>query len=848
MKNKSNLNDEKGTHLISVYEEKIPIRAMARVVIQLGEELIENEKVALLEIIKNSYDADARHIFVEIDTLKETEYGKGIIKISDNGNGMTRNQVENGFLLISTFSKKEKKESPRYERIPLGEKGVGRLSAQRLAKYLSVRTKNWENDIQYTANIDWSKFTDNELLGEINADLYTERLNDLQCKENDDVHNRYLPQNNFMGGFGYTVLSLYGLNNIDFWDQKGIEKTLTNEVLKLISPFSSNDNLNVTVKLTNKFNDEKIISTDLLDKELLEDAAMYKVKFQYRYPHIYLEPIFKPVFYQLLEGNSERENTPEVYEENHIEIDSKIKVINILEDNDAIKHTFRKVVEENCVNLADPGDFSGEFYIYNYGNNMNNLYDELTYKYESIFDGRKEIKEFLKDNIGVKIYRDGFIVLPYGSMGNDWLHFTQLSQSIGSFFGPKLGNTIGYVEISSNHNGKLQEMTNRQGFILDSYGENFLLICREIAKIVTRESGRQSRMFSKLYPKKIESIHAHENVQNTINDTSKSIKNIIDKSEHMLSELEKNISNPQVSLFENETDKETLREIDKTFKGYLQDTIKISVDLEKASHEIQAAKKLYDYTKEEIQPLFEISSLGIIAEALTHELNKSNSNIIIRSQKVQKMLLTVFKKIAQRTDVQEILQQAYGEARLIEAETKSMDKQISHLAPGYRKRNKKNEVIELNNELRSIYINGIMGEKAKKSNININLIEKGNLKINSNVGLIIQVFDNLFINSEYWLNTYFDQHEIQTKEFNISIKSDGLVEVWDSGKGIDPTIENNIFAPFQTLKENGRGLGLYIVQSLLENQGCKIRLNEKRNQFNRRFIFTIDFSNVLKGD
>ena len=85
--------------------EKMNLTASARLIMQLGEQLIEDELVALLELIKNAYDADANNVDVVIDTDTITPYGVGRIEIKDDGNGMIPSIVRNSFLRLSTSFK-----------------------------------------------------------------------------------------------------------------------------------------------------------------------------------------------------------------------------------------------------------------------------------------------------------------------------------------------------------------------------------------------------------------------------------------------------------------------------------------------------------------------------------------------------------------------------------------------------------------------------------------------------------------------------------------------------------------------------------------------------------------------
>ena len=81
---------------------KIPITVAARLLYHLGEQLISDELVALLELVKNSYDADATKCVVKVDSYADTPYGKGTIVINDNGNGMLASTVEKDFLRLAT--------------------------------------------------------------------------------------------------------------------------------------------------------------------------------------------------------------------------------------------------------------------------------------------------------------------------------------------------------------------------------------------------------------------------------------------------------------------------------------------------------------------------------------------------------------------------------------------------------------------------------------------------------------------------------------------------------------------------------------------------------------------------
>ena len=104
---------------------------------ELGELLVGRDSTALVELIKNSYDADATEVVVWAEHLDDAAQGRILVK--DNGLGMTRVQFEQGFLRIASRSKEGGlRRSPRLGRRYTGEKGIGRLAAHKLACKLTV--------------------------------------------------------------------------------------------------------------------------------------------------------------------------------------------------------------------------------------------------------------------------------------------------------------------------------------------------------------------------------------------------------------------------------------------------------------------------------------------------------------------------------------------------------------------------------------------------------------------------------------------------------------------------------------------------------------------------------------
>jgi signal transduction histidine kinase len=127
---------------------------------ELGELLVGRDSTALVELIKNSYDADATEVTVFGENLDKPRTGR--ITISDNGVGMTSDTFERGFLRIASRLKEHgDRRSPRYKRRFTGAKGVGRLAIQKLAWKLSLEAVAdpkvfGRGADSVSASIDWS--------------------------------------------------------------------------------------------------------------------------------------------------------------------------------------------------------------------------------------------------------------------------------------------------------------------------------------------------------------------------------------------------------------------------------------------------------------------------------------------------------------------------------------------------------------------------------------------------------------------------------------------------------------------------------------------------------------------
>jgi len=118
-------------------KKKLYFNIDSRLLFQLGEKLVTNRAVALAELVKNSYDADATSVQIQMSRI--TKSG-GTIIINDNGSGMPLPTFEKTWMRIATIDKEENPVSEKYGRTKAGEKGIGRFACRRLSKRLVLKS------------------------------------------------------------------------------------------------------------------------------------------------------------------------------------------------------------------------------------------------------------------------------------------------------------------------------------------------------------------------------------------------------------------------------------------------------------------------------------------------------------------------------------------------------------------------------------------------------------------------------------------------------------------------------------------------------------------------------------
>ena len=144
--------------------EKLKYNISARTTILIGREGVSRADGAVIELIKNTYDADADFCYISFDVKNDKIY------ILDNGVGMTKQIIQESWMLIGTDNKKFNYLSER-QRVKSGEKGIGRFALDRLGRMCTMYTKSKNEPLIYWYN-NWDKFEESgKTLDEIEADF-----------------------------------------------------------------------------------------------------------------------------------------------------------------------------------------------------------------------------------------------------------------------------------------------------------------------------------------------------------------------------------------------------------------------------------------------------------------------------------------------------------------------------------------------------------------------------------------------------------------------------------------------------------------------------------------------------
>ena len=383
--------------------------ARARLMALLGEQLITNEVVAVAELIKNSYDADSTNVKIYLNNVSKKT---GEIIIIDNGHGMTREKLLTSWLEIGTISKFSKKNelvkrSESGKRLVLGNKGLGRLAVHKIGKTTEITTRRTNTVKETKLVLDWVKFEDEKkFLSDIENEW--EERTPISFSKNSDQ--------------GFEQGTKIQISNLQRTWTSDMIKKIKEIIWTIQSPIVALKNFKIDI-FVNDVNDVSLPFQDTL--ELLESSHYtFQVDID-KFGFADIEYQFKSPIYKKLQ----RKNTKKNY-------------------NLKQGATFESVKETSC------GAFVFKLYCW-----------ELDHEHKKqAFISQSVYNEMIKPQTGVRVFRDGFRVFPYGGSEDDWLNMN--AKRIGRFqLNVSKNQIIGVIKISSKSNPNLIDKSDREGLI-----------------------------------------------------------------------------------------------------------------------------------------------------------------------------------------------------------------------------------------------------------------------------------------------------------------------------------------------------------------------------------------------
>lgn len=783
----------------------------ARVLLELGGELISSDAIALYELIKNAIDAGSPRIEVRVVShlshsgykaldedierqestrlsrsflednishyfnssieedvvkaliesiagqslstarakLRDFYVAQSYIEIEDWGHGMSKDDVESKFLTIGTPHRERQRAASSEGTTPiLGEKGIGRLSAMRLGRIVEMVSSKRGEPRWSRLFMDWS---------ELSADPEQE-LDEFEVDVRLGEHKEKVSAQG-------TLMKISDLQSD--WSLGRVSELARVQLSKIQNPF---DRKAERLDLRLFYNGVQL-------KDAIQEIDTEWMKFW----HGYLRVDFD---YDILKDGTKRPRlTGKVkfkVTERAATTDDEIdeQKINCVGDTaySPIANTEQPLIADGVIatsgrfaGIATLGPFTAEGYWFN----RQRMRSELEGK------GRyDDFNEWLKQwGGGLLVYRDGFRVYPYADPDDDWLHLDQRALRRRSF---KLnrGQFVGHVAITSRKNRFLKDQTNRQGLV-DSPEKRALVEALQYA--IWNELGSLVKKYE-------------------LKSVSRALSSV--------QEIDRNVK-------EKSRDARTkLREIARRAPSQAPIVQELRNHIDELELAWSKAKSTIKQQQVQADVYLHLAGVGILLEFIIHDLTRATTHTLNNLKDVvESKLSPTYKALFQQL--------------------KTLEKRLRILDPVSTPGRQRKEV----GDIPSIIGTLIDAHEEQFQRHKIDVVwkperEKARLDAKVVVGQVYQIFENLIANSVYWLA---HQRAVLAETRRIPLRftptitidvdaKERTITFRDNGPGIDPADARKVFEPFFSKKPEGRGIGLYIVRSLCAENSIELSL------------------------
>ena len=431
--------------------ETLSLRPYARLLTMLGDQLIKNERIALVELIKNAYDADADRVEVRFESFRDdmTHDADSRIVVRDDGVGMSLEIIKTRWMNPAAPQKYRDKQkgirrTPGKKRVIQGEKGIGRFAVLKLGKLVTVTTRSRGEELETALAFDFSRF-DDDFVSENGQprEIFLDEIK-IDCWQ---AEPQKLP-----GTEHGTIIEIGGLKGA--WND-GIIEQLCRDVSNLTDPVSrlthrqTSDRFEIAILCNGEPPPLPATDTESL-KALIEDKAVLKIQGRFR---------SSDNAFACRIDNDDKDISLR---------DAKITGLWVW------RQRFGKTRRNAGTQMPIPfqndagagfncGDFAFQFYVFDFSRGI---------------DGRHVLTQAEKNRLRdhrIYLYRDDVRVYPYGDPDDDWLNIdvTRGTGRAGDFFSND--QIIGWIDITQEGNPNLRDKTNREGLIETGGGAEGLI-------------------------------------------------------------------------------------------------------------------------------------------------------------------------------------------------------------------------------------------------------------------------------------------------------------------------------------------------------------------------------------
>lgn len=807
--------------------ESMAFQVSAKTARLIGRENISDVDGAIIELVKNGYDADAECVYVKYmnpfngipstltrsevysyfkdnieivlknysikdgvyvlneesaDMLELVKYLRSIsqILVIDNGSGMNKMILKSAWMNIGTDNKEVNVYSPKKNRIKTGAKGIGRFALDKLSLCTQVFTKCAEEQI-YQWEIDWTQFDNAKLLNQVEAKLQ-------ECVGNfEDLVKLYLQEDfDLVKGYEWNTGTIIILSPVrEFWDEKLYVKVNNN--LKNINPLGSVDRFDIYVRNDRypklNFETESVgISRDNYDY-LIEAEFDGKGNVILTLDRNEIDTTKKIMRIEYSSTDVEEYDLKEFWDRDAFKTKDYQRT-----DFDGIKQ-FQYSIEEILESPSESidrynavGPFSLKMY---YIKNQKSTV-EIVKGFRS-----RERRRLLNDFAGIKIYRDSFKVRPYGDEGQffDWINLSLRVQKSPAAASHESGNwrvspnqLIGSVSISRMYNSKLEDTANREGMSLNREYDCFVEILQGILskfeydrQYALREYAAWERAKKKAHEDRAQQIYEQVMKERE----GKNTQDVYEKG-----------SNQEGNSTKKASGNDEISEED------LKDAI------------VTLGKKNENRTSTE-QLIMVLSAAGVMAQTFAHEITRIGTELGSRGQHLKEAInrLLNYEPYTGDEDFNpyDLLDELDGTDELL-------SEWVNLIMDSVKQENFESKSIDLKEFI--VHIKGLWQPLLDKKFITINLVQ-----IDENVVLGLPEIDLHLILNNFILNSayYLEEAENERKIFFSVFEDDKKVylEMSNNGPELDERYLQN---PDETLnarvssKDGGTGLGLWIAR------------------------------------